>query len=256
MKGILKKFAEASVAELWNLISRPSMIPVILSAPSSVSNTDAIRLLFPGLTQGSIQALRLEFLENEKFFAELNKKMIKKRNIRTACGGSYEFLYMSVRSMKPKVVFETGVFDGHSSAVILQALSDNNEGILVSVDLPATEAIKNSTDRMDETTLPPGYDPGWIVPDYLRSRYRLVLGDSRQLLPQLFKEYPNVDIFLHDSLHTFEHQYFEYATAWPHLPEGGLLLSDDIFWSPAFHRFCKEKGMAYLRLIGFGILKK
>lgn len=163
---------------------------------------------------------------------------------------------MAIRFTKPQTVFETGVFDGKASAVILQALSDNGAGALVSIDLPAAGSIEGSTNWMTETTLPPNCQPGWIVPDYLIERYRLVLGDSKDTLPLLLEQYPGIDIFLHDSLHTFEHQYFEYTQVWPHLCEGGLLLSDDIFWSPAFHKFCKNRDKAYVNLNGFGAVRK
>lgn len=228
------------------------MLPILLAAPAASSNVNAILSLFPDLTRASSESCRLQFLRNNRFFEELNKKFVEKRHRRTSCEGWNEFLYMAVRFSKPQVVFETGVFDGQSSAVILQALSDNGDGILVSVDLPAIETIKGSTHLLRETTLPPNCRPGWVIPDYLREHHRLVLGDSREVLVQLFKEYPKIGIFLHDSLHTFKHQYFEYTTAWPHLSGGGLLLSDDIFWSPAFHRFCREIGKRYTRLESFG----
>ena len=82
------------------------------------------------------------------------------------------------------------------------------------------------------------------------------LGDSKEWLPRLYEEFPNIDIFFHDSLHTFQHQYFEYSTAWPHLSAGGLLLSDDIFWSRAFHKFTREKGKTYMNVSGFGAIRK
>jgi len=182
--------------------------------------------------------------------------MVEKRHRRIVFRGWYEFLYMAVRFSKAQIVFETGVFDGHTSAVIIQALNDNGDGTLISVDLPAYEVIEGSTNRMAETTLPSKCEPGWIVPDYLKERYRLIVGDSKYLLPKLFEQYTKIDIFLHDSMHTFQHQYFEYTIAWPHLRAGGLLLSDDIFWSPAFHRFCKEKHRRYVHLGGFGAIRK
>ncbi len=147
-----------------------------------------------------------------------------------------------MRFGRPEIVFETGVFDGQSS--VLQALEDNGAGRLVSVDLPATSTVDGSTQCMRESSLPAGCDPGWAIADRLRGRQRLILGDSKEWLPRLFTEHPTVDIFIHDSLHTFEHMYFEYSLAWRHLPPGGLLLSDDIFWSAAFHRFCREQGVA------------
>jgi len=256
MAWYLQELAELSPARIWRLLSQPWKIRIALTAFTASSNADAVRFLFPDVSPESAEQCRMEFLRNEQFFAELNRKMVEKRHRRTLCGGWHEFLYMAVRFAKPQTVFETGVFDGESSSVILQALKDNDSGQLVSIDLPAVEKIQGSTHRMLETALPPGCRPGWVIPDYLRDRQRLVLGDSRQLLPQLLKECGKADIFFHDSLHTFEHQYFEYSAAWPYLPEGGLLLSDDILWSGAFQKFCKEKHKRFVRLSGFGAVRK
>jgi predicted O-methyltransferase YrrM len=241
---------------VWRLISQPWKIQIALTARTAATNADAVRFLFPDVTPPAAENCRMEFLRNETFFSELNRKMVEKRHRRTMCAGWHEFLYMAVRFAKPRIVFETGVFDGESSSVILQALRDNGDGQLISIDLPAVETIPGSTQRMLETALPPNCQPGWAIPDYLRERQRLVLGDSKQLLPQLLKEYSKTDVFFHDSLHTFEHQYFEYSTAWPYLSEGGLLLSDDILWSAAFQKFCKEQHKTFVRLSGFGAVRK
>jgi predicted O-methyltransferase YrrM len=256
MKWYVRELADLSPAKLWRLVSNPWKIQMALVARTASSNVDAVLSLFPNVPEASAEECRLEFVRNDKFFNELNKKMVEKRHRRTICGGWHEFLYMAVRFVKPQIVFETGVFDGESSSVILQALKDNGDGRLISVDLPATETVQGSTQRMLETTLPPDCQPGWAIPDYLKERHRLVFGDSRALLPQLLKEYSKTDIFFHDSLHTFEHQHFEYTTAWPYLTEGGLLLSDDILWSAAFHKFCREQHRTYVRLSGFGAVRK
>ena len=128
--------------------------------------------------------------------------------------------------------------------------------MLVSVDLPAVDTIHLSTSGMRETVLPPGLSPGWVIPDSLRHRHRLELGDSRELLPEILQSLQSVDIFLHDSLHTFDHMSFEYSTAWPHLRDGGLLLSDDILWNSAFHGFCRPLDRKYVRIGGFGAVRK
>jgi hypothetical protein len=157
-----------------------------------------------------------------------------------------ELVYVLTSLSRPGVTVETGVFDGLSSAVVLQALQDNGRGILISIDPPATKVIAESTHRMREKTLPPNCQPGWAIPDYLRNRHRLFLGDSRTLLPEVLEQHPRIDSFLHDSLHTYEHQLFEYENVWPHLSTNDLLMSDDIFWSPAFHRFAKRTGHSYM----------
>jgi hypothetical protein len=115
---------------------------------------------------------------------------------------------------------------------------------------------------MPDTALPPGHQPGWLIPERLRARHTLVLGDSRTALPAVLTRHPRIGLFLHDSLHTQAHQAFEYAAVWPHLVEGGLLASEDIFWSPAFHRFCRAHDRpdvsleAQGRVLGFGAVRR
>ena len=76
------------------------------------------------------------------------------------------------------------------------------------------------------------------------------------MLPKMLEEFGEVDVFFHDSLHTYEHMIYEYQTAWPYLSPAGLILSDDIFWSRAFHEFCKNKGRQYVNIRGFGAVRK
>ena len=135
-------------------------------------------------------------------------------------------LYIMTRILKPKVVVETGVFEGHSSLSILLALEENNKGYLYSIDLPSPK-------------LPPNKEPGWIVPEYLRKRWDLRLGKSSELLPGLLEEVKEVDIFLHDSKHSYENMHWEYKTAWNRIRKGGLLLSHDISQNAAFRDFAR-----------------
>jgi predicted O-methyltransferase YrrM len=254
------KLLDLSPLDIWRIIVRPQMIPVRLMSPAPVSSVDGVLLLFPNLTRKKVEDCRLEFLSDNIFFNEVNQKMIQKRNRHANWREWYEFFYMVVRFSKPRIIVETGVFDGQSSSVILLALKYNDDnGKLISIDLPANKAIEGSTVKMVESELPSNCKPGWVIPDYLRDNHRLIFGDAKELLPRLLsEEYPQIDIFFHDSLHTFEHQCFEYSTAWPCLRESGIMLSDDIFWSSAFHKFCKEKNKRYIRMktSGFGAVKK
>jgi len=136
-------------------------------------------------------------------------------------------LYSLVRLIRPRVVVETGVASGASSAHILRALEDNGEGKLYSIDVPPED-------------LPAGKTSGWIVPDSLRNRWSLQIGDSKELLHPLLKELGQIDCFLHDSLHTYEHMLWEFRTVGPHLHPGGLFLAHDVGRHEAFREFMKE----------------
>ena len=79
-----------------------------------------------------------------------------------------------------------------------------------------------------------------MVPTDLRNRWHLYLGDAKELLPRLLQTLGTIDIFIHDSLHSYEHMLFEFQTAWPHLRGGGVILSDDIDANCAFYDFAAE----------------
>lgn len=133
------------------------------------------------------------------------------------------FLYVLIRAIKPDIVVETGVSSGESSTYILQGLADNKKGRLYSIDLPA-----NSTREKQDYVFPHGMSSGWAIPDHLRDRWELKLGSSKEVLLPLLEKLKTIDIFLHDSLHTYEHMMFEFQTSWEFLKKDGLLLSDDI----------------------------
>jgi len=256
MRRIARLLAQLSLERACRLFLDPWRIPLELTRPRALSPSDAILSLFPDVPPAAVQACLLAFLSNNTFFSELNTLYVEKRHRRADCRDKKAFLYLAVRYARPRTIVETGVFDGISSAVVLQALSDNGGGMLISIDLPAVETINMSTDKMRETALPPGCRPGWAIPAYLREHHRLVLGDSRTILPSLLEEQPQIDVFFHDSLHSYKHQLFEYTTAWPKLCEGGLLLSDDIFWSAAFHKFCKQMKKRYVWSDNLGAVRK
>jgi hypothetical protein len=110
---------------------------------------------------------------------------------------------------------------------------------------------------MEDTALPPGRGPGWIIPETLRARHRMLLGDAAVLLPTVLAEFAEIDIFIHDSLHTYSHMLWEYRTAWPKVRKGGFLMSDDVFWSAAFHRFAREQRRPYTLVdYDFGAMRK
>lgn len=172
------------------------------------------------------------------------------------------YLYIIVRVLKPRVVVETGVGPGVSTSFILYALERNGFGELFSIDLPeADQEIYISMGIVKEfhRYSPEGWGPGWLVPDWLKERWHLILGDSRRILPKLLRDLRYIDIFLHDSLHTYEHMIFEYSVAWKHLSPNGILLSDDVGWNNAFYDFCnvvRAKKIVIMERLGLAMPMK
>jgi hypothetical protein len=147
-------------------------------------------------------------------------------------------LYVTTRIVKPEVIVETGVEYGRSTWSILQALETNGKGNLWSIELGGGRKIPQRA----RPSLP-DEEVGKLVPQNLKKRWHLILGDAKNELPPLLQRLKEIDIFLHDSLHTEEHMMFEYQTAWSFLKEGGLLLSDDISFS--FREFASKVGRPY-----------
>lgn len=154
--------------------------------------------------------------------------------------GRFVVLYAATRLLKPEVVVETGCFTGRDSAALLLALERNGRGHLHTIDLPAAQGALRPT--APDLPLPDDVQPGFLVPDELRHRWTLTLGDAVEELPALLRSLPRVDLFLHDSEHTYAHMIWEYSSAWRRLAPGGIIVSDDISWNTAFWDFARGVG--------------
>jgi hypothetical protein len=152
-------------------------------------------------------------------------------------GAQYKevLLYLLVRKFRPKLVIETGVGQGASTYFILKAMRDNGFGKLVSIDLPNRNSggRVNVDGKVEGTYVPKNLTPGWLVPKTWRKNWKLILGDSKSVLPKL-RYAP--DFFFHDSEHSYKTMKFEYDWALDHM-RSGVISSDDIGWSRAWKEF-------------------
>jgi predicted O-methyltransferase YrrM len=188
---------------------------------------------------------RLRLVKREYGFT---KGIFAREKIESADWFAFEriLLYVLVRHLQPTAVLETGVYYGGNTAFILAALHRNDHGQLVSIDLPDSviriSGKNTSTARhplVGDTEL---YDanlqPGFIVPDYLKSRWDFVEGNSLDEIP---KRSENFDLYLHDSDHSMGFLTAELATAASRLSRHATIVADDIDWSNAFFAFCVER---------------
>lgn len=139
--------------------------------------------------------------------------------------GYRKLFYVITRYIKPEVIVETGVFDGVGTSFFLMALEKNGKGRLISIDY--TEG---------GMSFPPGEECGWAIPEKLRERWELVEGRSVNKLEKVLKNYPEADLFFHDSKHSYTNMMIEYKTSMRFLDDF-YLLSDDINFNSAFDDF-------------------
>jgi len=135
--------------------------------------------------------------------------------------------WCAIRHLCPNVVVETGVARGATSQVMLEALSLNGAGHLWSIDLPHPFAPELH------------WETAAAVPGRKHERWTYVHGSSRRRLPDLLAQLGEIDLFLHDSLHTSRNMSFEMHQAWSRLRAGGLMLVDDVY-NRAFRDFVKD----------------
>ena len=166
-----------------------------------------------------------------------------------------QILYFLIRNTKPNIIVETGVAAGESTGLILQALKDNRKGMLYSIDLPFQWYIYGSH-KLHLDSLPAGKESGFLIPGELKKRWKLILGNTHERLPNLLKQLGEIDIFFHDSEHTYETMFFEYQTNWRYIKKGGFLLSDDISYTKAFKNFLKNKRVKKIVFKDLGIISK
>jgi Methyltransferase domain len=153
--------------------------------------------------------------------------------------------YAIVRATAPDLIVETGVASGISSTYLLMACRQNCRGRVYSIDINNGEY------------LPPGKPTGWIVPEYLRPDWTLLLCDPKVLLPRLLADLGEIDMFIHDSSHTYEHMKFEFEASYSHIRSGGLLLSDDANFNRAFEECVASFHPATARIVrNVGVMKK
>jgi predicted O-methyltransferase YrrM len=189
-----------------------------------------------------------ELSDSAEFLSDINRAV---RNVPEFSGVQFshvsEFrvyrclLYLFTRTFRPRMFVETGVLNGFSSAFILLAMEHNQTGTLFSIDMPPVEERIRA---QGTGALPAGKAPGWSIPERLRSRQRLLLGDARVLLPDLFEREGSIDAFLHDSDHSYEHMMFEMSLAWSYLQGGGWLLCDNVEANGSFADFARGVGVS------------
>ncbi len=184
-------------------------------------------------TPQAIRRLVEEPWQDEKFAAQLKQAEGIFRRFHLSSAEVYAkkvlIQYAAIRAVAPGIVVETGVANGVSSAHLLLALARNNKG----------------------------HANGWVVPEWLRDRWTLRIGDAKTLLPEVLRGLGTIDVFIHDSLHTYDHMLWEYRAAYEHIRPGGLLISDDALWNSAFSEFAATVGARHAQILrGVGVLRK
>lgn len=151
-------------------------------------------------------------------------------------------LYALSRILVPTTVLETGVANGHSTFFLLHAVLKNGRGSLHSIDI--------------------AYDVGQLLSDTEKAMWSLHVLRGRPLrrsFARLIDALPQIDLFFHDSNHSYLWQAWELHCIRSKMNFGSVLISDDVDASCAFQdfcaRFCLESALLIDRRKVTGLLR-
>jgi predicted O-methyltransferase YrrM len=130
--------------------------------------------------------------------------------------------YALIRASQPLQVVETGTDKGLGAVVMAAALLRNGKGHLVTMDVNP--------------------DSGYLVSGKYADVVSRVIGDSVSSIERLTDA---VDMFVHDSLHTEEHEAKELDAIAPKLSDSPLVLSDFAHASQALPRWAEAHDMSF-----------
>jgi hypothetical protein len=138
--------------------------------------------------------------------------------------GFVRAIWCLVRHLKPSNIVETGVAHGVTSRFILEAIERNGGGHLWSIDRPPMEPEWKQ-------------QIGIAVGTEFLNQWSYIPGSSRRRLPGLLRELGQIDLFIHDSLHSARNVRFELDRAWAVLRPRGAIVVDDVDVNRGFYSF-------------------
>ena len=173
--------------------------------------------------------------KSERFadqFSTIFNEALKKQEecpVKMGGAGALELIYEACEFTEAKSVVETGVAYGWSSLAALLSL-EKRGGTLYSSDMPY---LGQNGDQY----------VGYIVPENLKTNWKLFRHADKESLPKILAEVPEIDVVHYDSDKAYEGMFWAYNELYPRLRKGGVFISDDINDNSAFQDFCEKNGI-------------
>jgi predicted O-methyltransferase YrrM len=192
-------------------------------------NRDQLGWFVSAVTGAEIRQVRgwMRELEEDKQLADELTRRLSSNPRRRICAKEPHWArrlgwYSLVRGAQPDNVVETGTHLGLGSCAIAAALLRNGHGRLTTIDVDP--------------------DAGYLIGEPWASVIDRRTGDSVSLLAEL----RDVNMFLHDSLHTYDHETRELAAIEPNLRADAIVLSDNAHESSALSDWAERTSRHYL----------
>ena len=192
-------------------------------------NRDQLGWFISAVTGAEIGQVRdwMRELEEDKKLADELTRRLSSNPRRRICATEPHWArrlgwYALVRAAQPDRVVETGTHLGLGSCVIAAALLRNGHGRLTTIDIDP--------------------EAGYLIGEPWASVIDRRVGSSIDMLADL----RDVDVFLHDSLHTYDYETKELTAVEPNLRPDAIILSDNAHESSALSDWAERTGRHYL----------
>ena len=157
-----------------------------------------------------------------------------------------DFLHNFVSALKPKVIFETGTFEGHGTYAMAAAAHANDNGaqiFTIDYDGDPVQDVKGTVTEDEWLALRSIREKHLeiIANNFPGCRVNFVEGDSREVLPGLLKTIDQWDFWYQDSMHFAEGVQQEWEIMEAKAATTATIIFDDISKKNAFSRWFKKK---------------
>ncbi|MDF2705522.1 MAG: Methyltransferase domain [Nonomuraea muscovyensis] len=161
--------------------------------------------------------------------AEPGVRRLAAAGVRLGGPGGIELLHFLTLALRPRVVVETGVAAGWSTAAVLDAMRANMMGHLYSSDFPCF--------RLPDAERHIGH----VVPERLKDRWTLHIRGDRRNLGEILHPTMRVDLVHYDSDKTRSGREFFLDRVAPHLTDEHVLVMDDIQDNLVFREYARSQ---------------
>jgi len=192
-------------------------------------NRDQLAWFVSAVTGARIRQVRvwMQELEDDSRLADHLARRLRSNPRRRICATEPHWArrsgwYAIVRAAEPDHVVESGTHLGLGSCIIAAALLRNGHGRLTTIDIDP--------------------DAGYLIGEPWASSIDRRIGNSLDILGTL----RNLDMFVHDSLHTYDYETRELTAVEPNLRANGIILSDNAHDSSALSDWAERSDHHYL----------
>ncbi len=156
-------------------------------------------------------------------------------------------MFEAIKLMKPRVIIETGTFEGHGTFLIAKALHEIGlTGTIYTIDYDGDPLTKLEEEEWTKLKEIRDANLAAVRQKFPEIEIQFINGDSRVVLPKLMRE-KNItwDLFYQDSMHFYTGVKAEWDAVKEYASENAVAIFDDISVSKTEfeqdgYRFCSE----------------